>query len=192
MTSSASNKKIVVLTAPSGSGKSTLAARVLEALPNVHFSISVTTRSPREHEQDGIQYHFVDEARFRRYIAEGDLLEYEEVYPGCFYGTLQSEVNRAAERHPVLLDIDVKGAINVKSIFGDAVLTIFIRPPSLDVLETRLRNRGTEKEESLCERLKRAETELKAANRFDAVVVNDNLKTATSETLLLIRQFLIS
>ncbi len=182
--------KIIALTAPSGSGKTTIARRVLAAFPEMTFSVSATTRPRRPGERHGVHYYFVTEAQFRRFIAEGKLVEYEEVYPGRFYGTLRAEVERAARAHPVLLDIEVKGALNVKRIFGAEALIIFIRPPSLEVLAQRLRERGTEDEASLRERLARAETELGYAARFDAVVVNDDLEAAVEETLRLVRQFL--
>ncbi|QXD13793.1 guanylate kinase [Rhodocaloribacter litoris] len=182
--------KIVVLTAPSGSGKTTIARRVLDAFPGMHFSVSATTRPPRPGEVDGVHYHFVSEEEFRRLIDEGAFIEYEEVYPGRFYGTLVREVREAARTGPVLLDVEVKGAMNVKRLFGDDALVIFIRPPSLAVLAERLRRRGTETEASLRTRLERAAQELEYADRFDAVVVNDELDRATEETLRLVRSFL--
>ena len=192
MTDPSANRKIIVLTAPSGSGKTSIAEKVMEYIPEIRFAVSVTTRPPRDFEQDGVHYHFIDEERFRRHINDGDLLEYEEVYPGRFYGTLISEVEHAATKRPVLLDIDVKGALNVKAAFGHAALTLFIRPPSLDVLEQRLRKRATESEETLRVRIERAKMEMATADRFDATVVNDSLKTATMETLRLINEFLAS
>ncbi|RMF59740.1 MAG: guanylate kinase [Bacteroidetes bacterium] len=182
--------KIVVLTAPSGSGKTTIARRVLAAFPEMRFSVSATTRPPRPGEIDGVHYHFISEDAFRRLIDEGAFIEYEEVYPRRFYGTLVREVREAARTGPVLLDVEVKGAMNVKRLFGDDAFVIFIRPPSLAVLAERLRQRGTETEESLRTRLERAAHELEYADRFDAVVVNDNLDRATEETLRLVRSFL--
>lgn len=184
--------KIVVLTAPSGSGKTTIARRVLEAIPEMRFSVSATTRSPRPHEREGIDYYFVSPERFRALVAEGELLEHEEVYPGRFYGTLRSEVERLAERVPVLLDIEVKGALNVKRLFGDEALVLFIRPPSLEALEARLWARGTETPTSLRQRLERARGEIAFADRFDAVIVNDDLDRAVEETLQRVRSFLAS
>jgi guanylate kinase len=182
--------KIIALTAPSGSGKTTIARRVLEAFPEMKFSVSATTRPRRRDEQDGVHYHFVSEAQFRQFIQRGELIEYEEVYPGRFYGTLRREVERAARTYPVLLDIDVQGAQHVKQFFKDHVLTLFIRPPSLEVLAERLRNRGTETETTLVERVAKARHEITFADRFDAVVVNDDLETAVAETLAHIRAFL--
>lgn len=182
--------RLVVLTAPSGAGKTTIARRVMDLMPNLRFSVSATTRSPRPHEQDGVDYHFLSPPRFREYIDEGKLVEYEQVYPGLFYGTLRDEVERATSEAPMLLDIDVRGASEVKRLFGDDVLVIFVRPPSFEHLESRLRDRATEDDAGLSERLLRAQKELEYADHFDAVVVNAEVDKAVSETLALIRQFL--
>ncbi len=184
--------RIVALTAPSGAGKTTIARRVLEAFPEMRFSVSATTRPPRPHEQDGIDYHFVSEDRFREMIAAGDLVEYEEVYPGRFYGTLRREIEEKGVYHPILLDVDVRGAGNVNRLYGRNALTIFIKPPSIEVLERRLRERNTESEESLRVRIERAHAELRHADRFDVVVVNDRLEDAVAETLEHVRTFLES
>ena len=154
------NGKIVVLTAPSGAGKTTIARAVMEQIPVLRFSVSATTRPPRAHERDGVHYHFVTEAQFRRFIDDGALIEYEEVYPGRFYGTLRAEVDRATPEAPLLLDIDVEGALNVKRQYGDRALTLFIRPPSLEALAERLRGRATETEETLRVRLETARREI--------------------------------
>ena len=182
--------RIVVLTAPSGAGKTTIANALLAQIPGLRFSVSATTRPPRTYEQDGVHYHFVSAERFAAFIAEGRLLEYAEVYPGRFYGTLRSEVERAAETGPVLLDIDVQGALNVKRLYGDRALTVFIRPPSLETLGERLRSRGTETDETLRVRLETAGRELSFSGSFDVVVVNDTLITAVAETLRHVRRFL--
>lgn len=181
---------LIVLTAPSGAGKTTIAHRLMEALPGLRFSVSMTTRPPRPHERDGVDYHFVSEEAFRRHLAAGDLLEHEEVYPGRFYGTPLAEVAEATKAHPVLLDLDVKGALTVERAFGGAALTIFISPPSLDALEARLRARATETPASLNVRLARAAWELQQAPHFDALVVNDDLDRAVAETLALVQSFL--
>lgn len=182
--------RLVVLTAPSGAGKTTIARRIMETVPGLSFSVSATTRPPRAYERDGIDYHFLSPERFRDYIEDGRLVEYEEVYPGTYYGTLRDEVERATKDAPILLDIDVRGASEVKRLFGDDVLVIFVRPPSYEDLESRLRSRATEDDAGLSARLARARQELEYADRFDAVVVNDAVDKAVSETLGLIRQFL--
>jgi len=184
------DRNIIVLTAPSGAGKTTIAHRVLDAMPEMQFSVSATTRAARSDETDGEDYHFLSTEEFERRIEAGDLLEYEEVYPGQFYGTLRSEVEDRAEDGPVLLDIDVNGARNVKQFYGDDALVIFVAPPSLDELQRRLKGRGTEDRDSLRDRLNRAERELETADACDAVVVNDDLDPAIEETLTRIRQFL--
>ena len=137
-----------------------------------------------------MDYHFLSQEEFRRRIEEGELLEYEEVYPGCFYGTLKREVTADAGKRPVLLDIDVKGASNVEKMLGDQALTIFVRPPSLEALAERLRRRGTETEATLRQRLGRARLELTYAEQCDVVVVNDDLEDAVAETISLVRDFL--
>ncbi len=181
---------IIALTAPSGAGKTTLAHRLLAEVAGLRFSVSATTRAPREGEEDGVDYHFVSEARFRELIDTGALLEYEEVYPGRFYGTLASEVEKALEHGSVLLDVDVKGALSVKTLLGPRVLTLFIAPPSLAALEARLRARGTETETTLATRLARATYEMTFAHRFDRLVINDRLDAAVAETLHHVRSFL--
>jgi guanylate kinase len=184
------DRHIIVLTAPSGAGKTTIAHHVMEAIPELQFSVSATTRAPRPDETHGEDYFFVSDSDFREYIESGKLLEYEEVYSGKLYGTLRSEVERVAEEAPVLLDIDVKGALNVKRIFGDEALVIFIAPPSMEVLAERLRGRGTEQATDVEERLARAEMEMDAADRCDRVVINDVLDEAVAETLEAVHQFL--
>jgi len=186
------NRNVIVLTAPSGAGKTTIAHRVLEALPEMQFAVSATTRTARADETDGEDYHFLSTEEFERRIEKGDLLEYEEVYPGQFYGTLRSEIESKSENGPVLLDIDVDGALNVKRRFGDEALVLFIAPPSKAELRNRLEGRGTEDERALTNRLDRAERELEKVDAFDAVVVNDDLETAVEETLARIHQFLSS
>jgi guanylate kinase len=186
------NANIIVLTAPSGAGKTTIAHRVMEAMPEMQFSVSATTRPPRPDETDGEDYHFLSVEEFEDRIDSGALLEYEEVYPDRFYGTLRAEVESKSADGPVLLDIDVNGALNVKEAYGDDALVLFVAPPSKAALRRRLKGRGTEDEAALADRLARADRELERADAFDAVVVNDDLDPAVEETLTRIRQFLAS
>lgn len=184
--------KIIVLSAPSGSGKSTLIKKLLDRGDlNLQFSVSATNRKPREGEQDGVHYHFLTTDEFRRAIDEDRFVEWEEVYPGGYYGTLKSEIDRKiASGINVVLDIDVKGGLNVKKLYGDHALTIFIQPPSRGELERRLRVRGTETEEAIADRIGKAEYELSFAPRFDTIVVNDNLETAAADLHNIINNFI--
>jgi len=181
---------IIIVAAPSGSGKSSLAARLMGELPQIQFSVSATTRPPRGGEKDGEAYHFMTPAEFRSAIAADRLLEYEEVYPDRFYGTLRSEVDRSSVDHPVLLDVDVVGALNVKRQYGDRCMAIFVKAPNMDVLEDRLRTRGTEDETSLRTRLDKAAYEMSFEASFDQIIVNDDLDTAAAELIDLTRSFL--
>ena len=183
---------IIILAAPSGSGKSSLARKLIEAIPSISFSVSATTRVPRESEVNGVHYHFIRSDAFENAIARDELLEYEEVYPGCYYGTLRSEVNRSSQDSPVLLDIDVVGALNVKEEFGAKCLALFVQAPSVKELEVRLEARGTESAESLRTRIEKARHESTYAKRFDAVIVNDHLDKASTELIGLVRVFMDS
>lgn len=183
---------IIIVAAPSGSGKSSLASRLMASLPQIRFSVSATTRPPRDGEMDGESYHFLDAEDFRSAIAEDRLLEYEEVYPNRFYGTLRSEVDRSSAAHPVLLDVDVVGALNVKKQYGDRCLAVFVKAPGMDVLEQRLRARGTEDEASLRTRLDKAAYEMSFESSFDRTIINDDLDVAATELIDLARSFLTS
>ncbi len=157
---------------------------------DLRFSVSATSRQPRQGETDGVNYFFLTEDEFRRRIEAGDFIEYEEVYPGRFYGTLRSEVENTCDAgHNVVLDIDVKGGVNVASLFGDRATSIFIMPPSVEELERRLRKRATDSEEVIAERVAKAEYEISFANRYDHVVVNDDLAEAVDATEKLIIDF---
>lgn len=184
--------KLIIFSAPSGSGKSTIINKLMSEYGlQGRFSISATSRKPRGSEQDGVEYYFLTEEDFRKRISEGDFLEYEEVYPGCFYGTLRSEVDRSLDRgENVILDIDVQGGLNVKKIYGDRALTLFIQPPSIERLRERLERRGTDAPEVIERRLAKAETELSFAPKYDAVVVNDDLEEACRDAARVIEDFL--
>ena len=157
---------------------------------DLQFSVSATNRDPRPGETDGVSYYFLSDGEFRRRLDAGDFVEYCEVYPGRFYGTLKSEVERTrGEGHDVILDIDVVGGVNVKEIFGDEALSLFIMPPSVDELRRRLEHRGTDSAERIAERVGRAEYEIGFAPRYDKVVVNDQLDKAVAETAKIIAVF---
>lgn len=184
--------KIIVVAAPSGCGKSTIINALLETGDmNLGFAVSATTRPPREGEVDGVNYYFMEEEAFREAIAEDEFVEYEEVYPGRFYGTLRSEIERIInDGHNIILDLDVNGALGVKRIYGDEALTIFIEPPSIDELRRRLVFRGTETPEVIDVRVDRAQYEMSRAGEFDRRVVNDRLDEAINETRNLIGGFI--
>ena len=183
--------KLIVFCAPSGSGKSTLIAHVMEKLPQLTFSISATSRPPRGQEQNGVEYYFLSTDEMRRRIDAGEFIEWCEVYPGRYYGTLRSEVDRLLSAgKDVVLDLDVIGAENVKKIYAECALTVFIQPPSIEELRRRLNARGTDSPEVIETRVERAEYELSFASRFDRRVVNDDLKAAQAETLRVVQDFL--
>lgn len=184
--------KLIVFSAPSGSGKTTIVRHLLEQtdLP-LAFSISATTRAPRGAEKEGVDYYFLSPEAFKSKIEKGEFLEYEEVYPGLFYGTLASEVKRLwNENKAVLFDIDVMGGISIKKSFPNETLTVFVQPPSIKTLEERLRSRNTDTEETLQIRLSKAQQELDKAQAFDEIVINDDLSTALTQTEELVRSFL--
>ncbi len=183
--------KVIIVSAPSGAGKSTIVKYLTGKIPNLAFSVSATSRSPRPGEIDGEHYHFLTESQFRRGIDEGIFIEWEEVYPGLLYGTVESDVNRVRNSgRSVIFDVDVKGGINLKERFGDEALAIFIMPPSVDELERRLTARGTEKEETIRMRTSKAATEIEYANRFDEVIVNDDLDMACDRALSVTKRFI--
>jgi len=183
--------KILIFSAPSGSGKSTLISHLMTLGLPIDFSISATSRAPRGAEKHGVEYYFLTEADFRQKIANNEFVEYEEVYGGSLYGTLRSEIDRIwAEGKTIVFDIDVAGALNIKKIFGDQALSIFIQPPSIEELRSRLLGRGTDSLERIEQRLAKAAKELTYRPLFDTVVVNDNLETAKAEVEKIVRDFL--
>ena len=188
---STSLKKVIILAAPSGAGKTTITKYLLDRFPRLAFSISATTRAPRGAEQDGVEYHFLSLAKFEGLIYQNEFLEYEQVYEGVYYGTLKSELDRiwALGKVPVL-DIDVKGAIHVQKQLGEKSLSIFIMPPSIEVLRERLLKRQTETEASIKTTIDKAEYEISFSNQFNAIVKNEVLETACTETANLLTQFL--
>jgi guanylate kinase len=191
MNAIAQSRPLVILTAPSGAGKTTIARALSERLPILCVSVSATTRAPRPGEIEGRDYYFLSCEEFERNIAAGAFLEYEMVYAGKYYGTLHRELERIWQRQQCPLRVvDVVGATALKKQFGKRALSIFIRPPSLQELEKRLEQRGTETAVTLSERVKKAEKELAFASRFDHTVVNDSLPHALDQIVSLIQDFL--
>lgn len=185
--------KLVIVTAPSGAGKTTIVRHLLATESDLSFSVSATTRQRRDYEVDGKDYYFLSLEVFKQKVAENAFVEWEEVYPGKCYGTLRSEVERMwAEGKDVVFDVDVKGALNLKSQYPDRTLSVFIRPPSVEILAERLLKRGTETPETLATRLERVRYELSFAEQFDAIIVNDRLETAVAEASALVHNFLTS
>lgn len=183
--------KIIVIAAPSGCGKSTIINALLEGGDlNLGFAVSATTRPPRDGEVDGVNYYFMREEDFRDAIAEGRFVEFEEVYPGRFYGTLRSEIDRIiGDGHNIILDLDVNGALSVKKLYGSDALSIFIEPPSIEELRRRLEFRGTETSEVIDVRVDRAQYEMSRAREFDTCVVNDQLDEAIVTVRNIIKGF---
>lgn len=183
--------KIIIFSAPSGSGKSTIINYLMQQRLNLHFSVSATSRPPRGAEQNGVEYYFLTPEDFKQRIAQGEFLEYEEVYKDRFYGTLKSQVDaQLAKGENVVCDVDVLGGQNIKKHYGQRALSIFIQPPSIEALRQRLEGRGTDSPEVINDRIARAEFELSFADKFDHAVVNDDLQQAQAEALALIQNFL--
>ena len=183
--------KLVIISAPSGAGKTTLVRHLLQSDLNLAFSISAASRKKRPGEKDGVDYHFISVEEFINKIEHNEFLEWEEVYEGHFYGTLRSEVERlwASGKH-VIFDVDVEGGLNIKQQYGNRALAVFVMPPDAEQLEMRLRGRLTENEVNLKKRLTKAVHELGYADRFDAVVVNDDLEKAKAEVYEVVKRFL--
>lgn len=185
--------KLIIVSAPSGSGKSTIVRWLMEQHPELklYFSVSCTSRQPRGTEQDGVDYFFLQPDEFRQKIANGEFLEYEEVYTDRFYGTLKAQVERQREAgQNVVFAVDVKGGVNIKRYYGDEAMSLFIQPPSVEELRRRLEGRATDTPEAIQQRLDKAEYELTFAPKFDHIVVNDDLETAKQEALRLLKDFL--
>lgn len=183
--------KLIIFSAPSGSGKSTIINYLLQQSLRLRFSISATSRAPRGTEKNGVEYYFLTPAEFKARIGKGDFLEYEEVYTDKFYGTLKSEVERILnEGDNVIFDVDVVGGCNIKRFYGNRALSVFIQPPSIEELRKRLIGRGTDTPEVIESRLAKAAYELGFADKFDTVVINDDLETAKAKVLQVVQDFL--
>lgn len=183
--------KLLIFSAPSGSGKSTIIEYLMSKNLGLHFSISATSRPPRGKEQHGVEYFFLSTEEFKKHIEAGDFLEYEEVYEGRYYGTLREQVDRQlAAGENVVCDVDVLGGKNIKAVYGNRALSIFIQPPSIDELRKRLEGRATDAPEVITKRIERAAFELSFAKDFDKIVINDDLSTAQAETLNIVEAFL--
>ncbi len=183
--------KVVIFSAPSGSGKSTIVGHILSLHPEMEFSVSAASRAPRGTEQHGVEYYFYSADQFREMIAEDRFVEYEEVYPGSFYGTLKSEVERIwAKGHVIIFDVDVKGGVNLKKYFGDQALAVFIQAPSVEELRKRLIFRGTDSLEAIERRVAKAAEEMTYAPQFDRILINDDLQTAFLQAEQMVEDFL--
>ena len=184
-------QKVLIISAPSGSGKSTVVNHILHLHPEIEFSVSATSRPPRGEERDGVEYLFYSADVFRLLVRDDKFVEYEEVYPDRFYGTLKSEVNRIwAKGHVIIFDVDVKGGVNLKKYFGDRALSVFIQAPSVQVLRERLIKRATDSPEEIEKRVAKAEEEMTDASQFDTVLVKDDLATALAEAEEMVGNFL--
>lgn len=183
--------KVIIFSAPSGAGKSTIVNHLLNEDLGLEFSISATSRAPRGKEKHGKEYYFFSQEEFQKRIDAGEFLEWEEVYPGCFYGTLKCELERIwAKGHTVVFDVDVVGGVNIKKTFGKDALSVFIEAPSIEELRRRLVGRATDDPEKIEQRVAKAEYEMGFAGQFDTIVVNDDLNTALADAERKVRAFL--
>lgn len=188
---SAEHQKILIITAPSGAGKTSITHHLMKTYPVLAFSVSAATRNARANEQDGVDYYFISEEEFKNKIKNKEFAEWEMVYEGKYYGTLKSELKRIWSMGKVpVLDIDVKGALHVRQQYPVNTLSIFVEPPSVDALKTRLMGRGTETEESLNARVNKAAYEIAFKDHFDKIIVNDNLEKACAEAVTIVSAFL--
>ncbi|MFI5170744.1 MAG: guanylate kinase [Chitinophagales bacterium] len=184
--------KLIIITAPSGGGKTTIVKHLLQNTPGLAFSVSATTRPKRENETDGKDYYFLTLEEFRKKIDTEEFVEWEEVYPGKYYGTLKSELNRLwAAGKNIIFDVDVKGALNLKNQFPKRTISIFIKPPSIEVLIERLTKRATESPETLTARIERINYELTFEDQFDHVIINDKLDSSLSMAYTLVHNFCV-
>lgn len=183
--------KLIIICAPSGAGKTTIVRHILENIPGIEFSVSATNRAQRPNEVNGVDYYFIDTESFTRKIAGDEFLEWEEVYPGTFYGTLKNEIDRIWNRgNHVIFDVDVEGGLNIKRHFGNRALLVFVRPPSIEVLKERLLARATETEKSYNTRVAKAEREMEFEKFADYVLINDQLKQTLPEAIQMSENFL--
>ncbi len=183
--------KLIILSAPSGAGKSTILGRVVADFPELEFSISATSRLPRGTERDGVEYYFLSSEEFLEAVSREEFVEWEEVYSGCHYGTLRSEMERIwASGKTIAFDVDVRGGVRLKELFGSLALSIFVMPPSVEVLRERLFSRGTDSPEAIEKRLSKAVLEISFAEKFDLTVINDDLETAVAKIERAIKAFI--
>lgn len=183
--------KLIIFSAPSGAGKTTIVHHLLKEFPELEFSVSACSRPMRKNETQGVDYYFLSAEEFKQKIANGEFVEWEEVYKDNFYGTLKSEILRVWKKGKhILFDIDVKGGLNLKNQFGDESLAVFVMPPSIEHLKARLKSRETETPENIAKRINKAELELQAAPKFDKIILNDNLERAFAEAEKLVSEFI--
>jgi guanylate kinase len=185
------DSKVLIISAPSGAGKTTLVHHLLSAGLPLMFSVSATSRKPRGSEVNGREYYFISSAEFRKKIRNGEFIEWQEVYRDHYYGTLRSEIDRIAGENKIpLFDLDVQGGINLKKIFGERALAVFIMPPSIDELRSRLVKRGTDSPEKIEMRVEKASSEILLADEFDRIIINDGLGKACEEVLAVVTEFI--
>jgi guanylate kinase len=185
-----SEGKLIIFTAPSGAGKTTIVRHLLEVFPDLAFSVSATSREKRPNEVEGKDYYFLTADSFKKKIEEKAFIEWEEVYKNQFYGTLKSEVDRLLETGKVVVfDIDVEGAGNLKKMYGERAMAVFVKPPTEIVLLQRLQKRKTESQESLRKRIQKAKRELTYQNSFDTILINDDLKRALGDAEQMVEKF---
>lgn len=185
--------KCIIFSAPSGAGKTTIVHRLLQEIPSLSFSVSACSREARLTEKDGVDYYFLTVVEFKNKIENQEFIEWEEVYANNFYGTLTSEIEKIwSANKSVIFDVDVVGGLNLKRYFGDKALAVFVQPPSLEILEKRLRSRKTESEEKIQVRIKKAAIEMERADEFDYVLVNNELDFAVNEIKEIVLKFLAS